>query len=162
MDDADGSDLAVLLATERRRPEQPVLEALLESAAGFGTARATVAAGTPAGPGAEIAEDARRILANAAPWALTPASALVELLLGITDEQDRSIFARVELAGGRRASLAALAAELDISSSRIAQRRDRAAAQVRDELAAAPAPLEWLVRRVRQLGATSISCCWFS
>lgn len=150
VDDADGSDLAVLLATERRRPEQPVLEALLESAAGFGTARATVAAGTPAGPGAEIAEDARRILANAAPWALTPASALVELLLGITDEQDRSIFARVELAGGRRASLAALAAELDISSSRIAQRRDRAAAQVRDELAAAPAPLEWLVRRVRR------------
>ena len=155
-EDNDGSDLAGLLWHERRSPEQPVLEALLESAVSAATAPPL------ASPGArvesldghdQIAHAARQILAGAAPWALMPAAALGQLMSGITDDLDRAIFVRTELAREGARSLVELAAELDITSSRVAQRRERAAAQLREELAAAPAPLGWLVQRVgRSLG----------
>ncbi len=155
-EDNDGSDLAGLLWRERRSPEQPVLEALLESAVSAATSPPL------ASPGAraesldghdQIAHAARQILAGAAPWALMPGAALGQLMSGITDDLDRAIFVRTELAREGAPSLVELAAELDITSSRVAQRRERAAAQLREELAAAPAPLGWLVQRVgRSLG----------
>jgi hypothetical protein len=146
----DGSELAVLLAEERRSPEQPVLEALLEAAA---SREGSLAAPGADRAGSRRATAARGLLEAGAPWALEPAVALVELLSGITNEQDRSIFVRTELATDRRASRSELAAELDVSSTRVAQRRERAAAQLREELTAAPAPLGWRVRRFgRSLG----------
>jgi hypothetical protein len=131
----DGSDLAALLGEERRGPRQPVLESLLDAA--------TTDLGTPG------ADSARRLLATSAPWALEHVSALSELLGGIRDDEDRSIFIALELSTDRR-SLAGLAEEFGISSQRVGQRRDRAGLQVREELAAAPAPLQWLVERVRR------------
>ncbi len=131
----DGSDLDVLLREERRGPRQPVLESLLDAA--------TTDLGTPR------AASARRLLASSAPWALEHVSALSELLGGIRDDEDRSIFIALELSTDRR-SLARLAEEFGISSQRVGQRRDRAGLQVREELAAAPAPLQWLVERVRR------------
>ena len=136
----DGSDLAVLMTEERRGPQQPVLESLLDAA--------TTDREAP-GANALKVEAAHRILASSAPWALERVSALSELVSGIIDDQDRSIFIRTELRSDRR-SLAELAEELGISSARVAQRRDRAGVQVREELAAAPAPLGWLVERVRR------------
>jgi hypothetical protein len=146
----DGSELAVLLAEERCGPEQPVLEALLEAAASRG---GSLAAPSADRTGSRRTTAARVLLGAAAPWALEPAVALVELLSGITNEQDRSIFVRTELATDRRASRSELAAELDVSSTRVAQRQERAAAQLREELTAAPAPLGWCVRHFgRSLG----------
>ncbi len=151
VEDNDASDLAVLLWHERRRPEQPVLEALLESAVSAATSPPLASPGATAeylGDHYQIAATARRILASAAPWALVHAGAICQLISGISDDLDRSIFVRTELACEASRSLVELAAELGITSTRVAQRRERAAAQVREELAAAPAPLGWLVRRV--------------
>ena len=134
---SDDNDLALLLTEERRGPKQPVLESLLDAATAHLEAPS---AGTDA---------ARRLLVSSAPWALEYVSVLIDLLSGITDDQDRSIFISNELCSDRR-SLAELAEELGISHARVAQRRDRAAVQVREELAAAPAPLEWLVECVRR------------
>ena len=99
--------------------------------------------------GTPRAASSRRLLASSAPWALEHVSALSELLGGIRDDEDRSIFIALELSTDRR-SLARLAEEFGISSQRVGQRRDRAGLQVREELAAAPAPLQWLVERVRR------------
>ncbi|MHB1510215.1 MAG: hypothetical protein ACYCST_12085 [Acidimicrobiales bacterium] len=151
VEDNDATDLAVLLWHERRRPEQPVLEALLESAVSAATSPPLAAPGATAeylDDHYQIADAARRILASAAPWALVHAGAISQLMSGISDDLDRSIFVRTELAWEGAPSLVELAAELGITSTRVAQRRERAAAQVREELAAAPAPLGWLVRRV--------------
>jgi hypothetical protein len=136
----DGSDLAVLLTEERRGPKPLVLESLLDAA----TADLEAASDN-----SRMVDAARRLLSSSAPWALEHVSALSELLSGITDDQDRSIFIRTELRSDRR-SLAELAEELGISSSRVAQRRDRAGLQVREELAVAPAPVGWLVESVRR------------
>ena len=136
----DGSDLAALLTEERRGPQQPVLESLLDAA--------TAHLETPDANSRSV-DAAYRLLASGAPWALELVSALSELLSGIRDDEDRSIFIAIELRSDRR-SLAELAEEFGISSSRVAQRRDRAGLQVREELAAAPAPLEWLIKRVRR------------
>ena len=136
----DGGDLAALLTEERRGPKQPVLESLLDAATADSEASSADSRRSAA---------ARRLLTCNAPWALENVSALSELLSGITDDQDRLIFTSTELRSERR-SLGELAEELGISRSRAAQRRDRAAVQVREELTAAPAPLEWLVKRVRQ------------
>jgi hypothetical protein len=136
-------DLGTILELERRGPDQPVLESLLDSVFETDAASPDPVSNAPN-------EAARRLLEGSAPWALQYQAQLLELLQAIGDDQDRSIFVRAELGCGPRASLTELGAEIGISSSRVGQRRDRAAEQLRDELAASPAPLEWVVRRVRR------------
>jgi hypothetical protein len=136
-------DLATILELERRGPHQPVLESLLESA--VRTARSS-----PAPESGAIGDAVRKLLVRSASWALEYERPLLDLLQAIAEDKDRSIFERAELGCGVRASLPELASELGVSSTRVGQRRDRAASQVRDELGASPAPLEWVVRAVRR------------
>lgn len=148
---ADGAtgrdDLAALLEAERRAACQPVLESLLESTLG--------PAGAPADEGPGLGGTARRLLRRSAPWALDSRTPILELTQAIADDLDRSIFERCELGWGRRSSLPELGAELGVSSTRVAQRRDRAGAQLRDQLEASPAPLPWVASRVRRALGTA-------
>jgi hypothetical protein len=142
-----GDDLAVLLRHERQRRHQRVLEALLEARAG------------PV-DGATAAHDlerqaAERLLRQSAPWALSY-DRLDELLLAITDERDRAILEATELASDA-VTLSQLAAHHGVSAPRVAQRRDRAAAQLRAAAQGAPAPLPWLLARLRRSLGRAVS-----
>lgn len=135
-------DLGALLLAERRWARQPVLESLLETRAS--------ATGEGDGPQQrDAAAAADRLLRRSAPWALD-LQPLARLLDSIADELDRAIFVRTELAGSDRTSLAQLAPHYGVSATRLAQRRDRAARQLREALDTAPAPLPWLVSHVRR------------
>lgn len=142
-------DLAALLGAERQRVRQPMLESLLEARA------------SSKGPGGDAeqpdAAAADRLLRRSAPWALDPGP-LVVLLDAVADETDRSIFLGTVLGNGARIGLSRLAAAHGVSTTRIAQRRDRAARQVREAFGSASPPLPWLVGHVtRTLGrATTI------
>lgn len=151
-----GDGLTVLLQAERRRATQPVLESLLETAIRLPSAGN--ASSEPDSDPDSVSDTARRLLARSAPWATVLEAPLLGLLEAVAEEQDLSIFFNVELGTGARASLVELGSELGVSSSRIAQRRDRAAAEIRQELAASPAPLEWLVGYVRRSLGTAARC----
>lgn len=130
------TDLGALLQFEHSGGNQPVVEALLDHWAGNG------------GEPGIVREAATRLLTANVPWAVDTAGALEGILGLITADRDRAVF----LAGSlqtERLSLAKLAAEFGVSSTRIGQVRDRAEATVRAAMAESSAPLPWLVRSVR-------------
>ncbi|MGH9292660.1 MAG: hypothetical protein ACRDZ6_07785 [Acidimicrobiales bacterium] len=145
-------DLAAVLNAERLARRHPVLEGLLEQALGGrgndGNGDNDGRRGAPAEPAGSAGplsatSAARRLLACSAPWALDLEFSLLELVESIHDYRDRSIFVEAGLGCQQRSSLTALAAELGASPTRVAQCRDRAAAEVRAACKTAQPHLAW-------------------
>jgi hypothetical protein len=138
----DRDDLAVLVEHERHGPTQPLLEALLDAAAGD---RPPL-----------MRETARRLLGGCAPWALDHETALSELFASAGNERDLRVFMSCSLGGCGRRSPRTLAGELGVSETRVRDIRDRAEARVRAALALSPRSLRWLVANTRRrLGAVA-------